>query len=542
MISRITELNHIGIALSAEKDSRSILRKILTGAMSLTHADGGSIYTVTEEQLLKFEIVTTESLNISLGFEDGQSVKFPPLALYINGQPNTSMVVTCAVLEDKTINISDAYDVDGYDFSGTKSFDRSTGYRTKSMLTVPMKNHQGNIIGVLQLINAIDQQSGEIGVFTPEDQQLAESLASQAAVTLTTTKLIKQQKELFEAFIELIATSIDEKSPYTGGHCRRVPELTMMLAEACNAKLSGPLKSFKMTSKDRYELKIAGWLHDCGKVTTPEYIVDKATKLEAIFDRVEMIQTRAEVLKRDSRINFLEQKLLLIENNSDENIDLEMQVTLLEEKHLELLEEIDNDLLCIRQCNIGSEFMDEALKQKIINISKKSWLNQDHETVAFLSENEVYNLLVERGTLTHEEREVINHHIVMTNKMLESLPFPDHLKNVPEYAGGHHERMDGKGYPNGLMGFEMSVPARLMAIADIFEALTASDRPYKDGKKISECLQILGRMKLDNHIDPDIFDVFVREKVYLSYAEQFLPASQIDDVDHASIPGYREQS
>lgn len=534
MISRISQLNRIGIALSAEKDSRSLLKHILMGAKDLTNADGGSLYSLTEDQHLKFEIVNTDSLNISLGLKEGQNVKFPPLPLYKNGQPNTSMVVTSAVLEDKTINIADAYDVDGYDFSGTKEFDKSTGYRTKSILTVPMKNHEDKIIGVLQLINAMDNETGEVREFNLEDEQLAESLASQAAVTLTTKKLIDQQKELFEAFIELIATSIDEKSPYTGGHCKRVPELTMMIAEACNARLSGPLKEFKMTAKDRYELKIAGWLHDCGKVTTPEYIVDKSTKLETIYDRVETIQTRAEVLKRDARVEFLEAKLALVEQGDDSGLEA------LENSYLEKIKQINDDMAFIRQCNIGGEFMDEEHQQRIQNIARRRWINSDGVDVEFLSENEVYNLNVAKGTLTSEEREIINHHIVVTNKMLDSLPFPDHLVNVPEYAGGHHERMDGRGYPNGLMGYEMSVQARLMAVADIFEALTASDRPYKDGKKISECLQILGRMKLDSHIDPDIFDVFVREKVYLTYAEAFLPESQIDEVDHASIPGYQE--
>lgn len=534
MISRISELNRIGIALSAEKDSKNLLNHILMGAKSLTNADGGSVYSITEDQYLKFEIVTTDSLNITLGSKEGQSVKFPPIPLYVNGQANDSMVVTCVVLENKTINITDVYDVEGYDFSGTKEFDKSTGYRTRSILTIPMKNHEDKIIGVLQLINAIDKESGDVKEFSDEDVQLAESLASQAAVTLTTKKLIDQQKELFESFIQLIAASIDEKSPYTGGHCRRVPELTMMIAEACNAKLSGPLKEFKLTAKDRYELKIAGWLHDCGKVTTPEYIVDKSTKLETIYDRIEMVQMKSEIMKRDSKLDFLEQKIKVLEGESNKDIQL------LENEYLEKIKTIDDDMLFLRQINIGGEFMDEAHIERLEKISTSKWLDHNNDEQCFLTENEVYNLQVARGTLTYEERDIINHHIVVTNKMLESLPFPDHLKNVPEYAGGHHERMDGKGYPNGLMGFEMSVQARLMAVADIFEALTASDRPYKDGKKISECLHILGRMKLDNHIDPDVFDVFIREKVYLTYAEEFLSAKQIDDIDHSSIPGYEE--
>lgn len=532
MISRISELNRIGIALSAEKDTRSLLNHILMGAKSLTSADGGSIYSVTDDQMVKFEIVTTDSLKISLGDKEGHSVKFPSIPLYKDGAPNTSTVVSRAVLENKNINIPDVYDVDGYDFSGTKEFDKSTGYRTRSILTIPMKNHEDKIIGVLQLINAIDKETGEVCDFYEEDVQLAESLASQAAVTLTTKKLIDQQKELFESFIQLIATSIDEKSPYTGGHCKRVPELTMMIAEACSAQLSGKLKPFKLNSKDRYELLIAGWLHDCGKVTTPEYIVDKSTKLETIYDRIETIQARAEILKRDAKIFFLEKKLLNDQGQSSE------ELAQLEKEYSEIVEKIDDDMSFLRKINIGGEFMDDSHKERLEEIASATWVNHVGETVSYLNENEVYNLSIERGTLTHEEREIINHHIVVTNKMLESLPFPDHLKNVPEYAGGHHERIDGKGYPNGLMGFEMSVQARIMAVADIFEALTASDRPYKDGKKVSECLHILGRMKLDHHIDPDIFDVFIREKVYLIYADKFLSASQNDEIDHTKIPGY----
>ena len=286
MLSRIDMLNEIGVALSSEKNNQRVLELILNGAKKLTNADGGSLYTVTEDKNLKFEIVTTDSLHIDMGGTSGHDISFDTLPLYINGKPNLSMVVTSAVLNHETINIADAYDAEGYDFSGTRKFDESTGYRTKSLLTIPMKNHQGDIIGVLQLINCLDADSGEVLTFSMEDQKLAESLASQAAVALTNKRLIDEQKALFEAFIKLIATAIDEKSPYTGGHCRRLPELTMMIAEACDAESEGPLGNFSMQDKDRYELMIAGWLHDCGKVTTPEYVIDKATKLQTIYDRI----------------------------------------------------------------------------------------------------------------------------------------------------------------------------------------------------------------------------------------------------------------
>jgi HD-GYP domain-containing protein (c-di-GMP phosphodiesterase class II) len=519
MLRKIVMLNEIGIMLSSEKDNDRVIELILDGAKKLTNADGGSLYRVTENDELKFEIVSTDSLDIKMGGTSGNDINFAPLPLHIDGKENVSMVVTNAVLHDQTINIPDAYDAEGFDFSGTRKFDENTGYRTQSILTIPMKNHEGDIIGVLQLINSMDEESGDVKVFAKEDQQLAESLASQAAVALTNKELIDEQRELFEAFIKLIATAIDEKSPYTGGHCKRLPELTMMIAEACNKEEQGPLKDFSMAEKDSYELMVAGWLHDCGKVTTPEYVIDKATKLETIYDRIHTVDTRFEVLKRDAKIEWLENKIS-------------------EEEYQQKLAKIDEDREFVRKFNTGGEYMAEENQQRVRDIAEIRYQNIDGEQVKFLSDDEVKNLTIAKGTLTPEERQVINNHISVTIKMLDELPFPKHLLNVPEYAGGHHERMDGKGYPLGLTRDQMSVQARMMGIADIFEALSASDRPYKSGKTLTECLFILGKMKEDNHIDPDIFDVFVKEKVYLQYANEFLSEDQVDEVDHSKIPGY----
>jgi HD-GYP domain-containing protein (c-di-GMP phosphodiesterase class II) len=533
VVERVERLNEIGISLSSERDTNVVCDKILKGAMELTNADGGSLYRMSDDQqTLEFVIVTTHSLDIYMGGASGTEINFPPIQLYINGEPNMHTVVSCAVHEDRTINIPDAYHADGFDFSGTKKFDQQTGYRTQSLLTVPMKNHEGIIIGVLQLINSKDYETGETNEFTKEERHLTESLASQAAVALTNNRLIEEQRELFEAFIELIAGAIDEKSPYTGGHCRRLPELTLMIADACNAETEGMLGDFHLTDKDLYELKIAGWLHDCGKVTTPEYVVDKATKLETIYDRVNTVDTRFEVLKRDAKIEMLEQKLARLKGGSDvDNSDLEK---VYEDK----IKKLDDDRDFIRTSNVGGEFMDEEHQQRIRDIAEYRWISPEGGDVKLLDMDEITNLIIQRGTLNDQEREVINNHIVMTIKMLGELPFPKHLLNVPEYAGGHHERMDGKGYPLGLTREQLSIPARMMGVADIFEALTASDRPYKKGKTLTECLRILGFMKQDNHIDPDIFDVFIRRKVYMRYAEMFLPKEQIDEVDESKIPGY----
>jgi len=535
LLSRLTELNQIGIALSREKDTTRLLEAILVAAKKITNADGGTLYRMYNGKELRFEIMLTDSLGIAMGGTTGRPIPYPPVSLYKDdGAPNESMVVAYSVLHDETVNIPDAYTEQGYDFSGTKSFDRKTGYRSQSFLTVPMKDHEGEIIGVLQLINA--KQRDTIVPFSTADRNLAESLASQAAVALTNRLLIIQLEKLFESFINLINAAIDDKSPYTGGHCQRVPMLTMMLAEAADRTGSGPLADFKMSDKDRYELKIAGMLHDCGKVTTPVHVVDKATKLQTIYDRIGLIDTRLEVLKRDAEVRMLRDKLDALERG-DKSIWAELDARLLAE-----IKQLDADREFLRFCNIGSERMAPEDQQRVADIGRGyKWRDvEGDQNAPFLTDDEIKNLAIRSGTLTDEERRIINHHIEVTILMLESLPWPRHLKNVPEYAGGHHERMDGKGYPRGLTREQMSVQARVMGIADIFEALTAKDRPYKKGKTLTEALTILGKFKLNGHIDPDLFDIFMREHVYRRYAEQFLDPEQIDEVDLSVIPGVPE--
>ena len=519
LFTRLEQLNAVGAALSQERDINALLEKILLAAKGITNSDGGTLYRLIDGEKLQFEIVLNDSLKIALGGTTGKPISFYPIKLYDEAnRPNTSMVAAYAALTGNTVNIADAYTADGFDFSGTRNFDKKTGYRSTSFLTIPMRDHENEIIGVLQLLNRIDHATGTVNEFSDADQRLAESLASQAAIALTNRNLILQLEELFESFINVMNTAIDEKSPYTGGHCQRVPSLTMMLAEAVNNTQVGPLKDFTMTDKDRYELKIAGLLHDCGKVTTPVHVVDKSTKLETIFDRIHLLDTRFEVLKRDAEIGMLKGAMSAAQFER-------------------LVAQYDEDRAFLRRTNIGGEFMREDDIARVKSIAQYRWRDVGGAEASFLTEEEVKNLVVRAGTLTQDEREIINYHIVATIKMLEALPWPKHLKKVPEYAGGHHERMDGKGYPKGLKRGEMSVQARVMGIADIFEALTARDRPYKKGKTLTESLEILGKFKLNGHIDPDLFDVFIREKVYARYAEQFMDPEQIDEVDLSRIPG-----
>jgi len=509
----IKKILNVGIELSSESNHSKILETILELAKSITHADGGSIYTVSKEKTLQFELMQNNYLNIKAGGTSGKEVRNQDLPLFnVDGTPVLNHVATSSYHQNKII--SNMREI------GSLEKSSSDVYQSVSFLTVPMRNYDAEIIGILQLINARNPENQQIIGFTQEHEFIVESLASQAAVAITTRSLIDRLEKLFESFITMINKAIDDKSPYTGAHCYRIPELTLMIANEVQNVNYGPFKDFDMSEKDRYELKIASLLHDCGKITTPVHVVDKATKLETIFDRIHLIDTRFEVVKRDLEIKFLKSVIT-------------------KEQYDTALFDVENDRDFIRRINFGTELMHEADNAKLHKIaSKYSWVDVNNIETNFLTPNEIYNLSIQSGTLNQEERKIINRHIEVTLDMLSSIDWPAHLKNVPEFAGGHHEKMDGTGYPKGLKKEEMSIQARCMGIADIFEALTAKDRPYKKGKTLSESLRILGKFKLNNHIDPDIFNIFIWEKIYESYAKKFLDPDQIDDVDVTQIPGY----
>jgi response regulator RpfG family c-di-GMP phosphodiesterase len=301
----------------------------------------------------------------------------------------------------------------------------------------------------------------------------------------------------------------------------------MMLADAVQEKKTGKYKDFSMTDEERYELNIAAWLHDCGKVATPPHVVDKSTKLETIYDRIGLVNTRFEVLRRDAEISYLKERLAGKDASKAESEKIEST-------YKNQLKQLNEDQAFIERINIGGEFMEQGLQDRVVQISKYPYTEKGSK-IPFLSEEEIENLNIKKGTLTEEERTIINDHIVITIDMLEKLPYPKQLKNVPEFAGGHHEKLDGTGYPKGLKDEDMSVQAKMMAIADIFEALTAEDRPYKDGKKLSQAMRIMGFMRNDSHIDPDLFEIFVTEGIYKKYAKQYVNESQIDTVNEIDL-------
>lgn len=528
MIERIEALNEIGVALSAERDPVRLQERILGGAMGITASDGGTIYALDEAgDRLEFVMMRTDSLGIARGGVGQEPVGLPPVPLHrSDGTPNHDSVVAHAVLENRTVHIADAYAEPGFDFSGTRAFDAETGYRSRSMLTIPMRDHENSITGVLQLLNAQALDGGTVIPYSDLSQRLAESLASQAAIALNRHRLIGDMQDLFEGFVSLIAEAIDQKSPYTGGHCRRVPIITMLLAEAASRAEEGPLAGWRLDEDERYQLHIAALLHDCGKITTPEWVMDKATKLHGIRDRIHELDLRFALLEREAEIERLRAEL---RGDCDERREAAYR-----EERRALAEERD----LLRRINLAREPLTAADGERVRAIARRRWRDGDGVERPLLDEEEVEHLTIPRGTLTAGERKIIEDHIVATIAMLESLPFPRHLRRVPEIAGGHHERVDGSGYPRGLTGDQMSVEARIMAIADVFEALTAADRPYKDPLKLSQALAILGRMKCDGHIDPDLFDVFVASGAWRTYAEEHLRPEQIDEVDLERIPGY----
>ena len=563
---RLQDLIAAGLNMSRERDMMKLLKRILQSAQQLTGCDAATLYTVTEHKTLRFAIRTREdqlpTMEIPLFNEQGEA--------------NLHFVSTHVAHTNAPVVIDDVYAERRFDLSGTKSFDARTAYRTVSMLALPLAPREGEVIGVLQLMNAVDADTGKVGPFGTEAIRLASALAAQAAVSLDNHQLVNSQQELMDSLVKLIAGAIDAKSPYTGSHCERVPALAIMLAEEAHNAREGAFANFRFDTADQWrEFRIGAWLHDCGKMTTPEYVIDKATKLETIYDRIHEIRTRFEVLWRDAEIQCLRAQR--------DGMDEAQAVQARDAEQARLLE----DFAFVAECNRGTESMAPERTARLREIGARNWIRHfddrlglAHGVVARLKDipptpvpaverlladkpehlidrpdsaatdpkygfkmdipdylynhGELYNLGIKSGTLTPEERYTINQHIKQTIIMLESLPFPKNLRRVPEYAGTHHETLLGTGYPRRLDAAALSVPARIMAVADIFEALTASDRPYKEPKTLSQAVEILHGFKKRRHIDPDVYDLLLSSGVYQRFAERFLAPELIDNVDVSS--------
>jgi len=511
-IRQIRKLTQIGRALSAERNIERLLEMIVEEAREFTDADGGALYIMSDDETeLQFAIVQTETLRVRMGGTGGKITWKPVRLKKPDGSPNHENVSAHVALTGNTVNIPDVYTAGGFDFRGTKKFDTQTGYRSKSMLVVPMKNHENDIIGVLQLLNARNEERSEVISFSAECQEMTESLASQAAVALSNNRLIHNLEVLIESFIRAIATAIDEKSPYTGGHVRRVADLTMTIARKINDATDGPYADVRFSDDQMKELQTAAWLHDVGKVTTPECVVDKATKLATIFDRIELLRLRFEVCGLQARLRRLNKDADL-ESMAADNDD-GMEPILREEFHF------------LSEANRGSERMSDEMMERVRTIAGRTW-KLDGKMEPLLSPDEILNLNIRQGTLSAKERDIIQNHAAMTYKILSQLPFPKKMKHVPDYAAAHHEALNGRGYPRGLDATRLPLQPRILALADIFEALTAKDRPYREGKTLPDALHILTMMVKDGHIDPDLFALFQKEEIPLDYARRELSPKQ----------------
>ena len=547
----LADLLNLNLLLLSEKDHTVLIEKIMDTAGAACGADCGFFYGISDDSFLSLDYSYNISLRLSHRGSDNQS--FMPV-VYLPEQrtkKNKSFVEQC-YFNREIINAPNIYAAADTDNTFFANYDDDNGYRTISALTLPVINRKNDIVGIAQFINPVDNYGKNI-TFNSEAQKTVQSICALAGLVLENRSLTESYGQLLESFIEVLARAIDAKSPYTGAHCQRVPVIARMLATAAVQEDSGPLRNFEMSSEDWYALHIASWLHDCGKVTTPEYIVDKATKLETIYNRIHEIRNRFELLLRDAHIEYLKKRLA--DTDSKENLQAE---------YVAKVKKLEDDFAFVAACNTGDTPLTDDDIARLEEISQikftryfnrmlgLSWAERDNvpdprtyeqPSMENLLQNrpdhifgqynrgELYNLEVRSGTINKEERDKINEHIVVTIDMLKALPFPKELSKVVEYAGAHHERVDGKGYPNGLTGDEMSIPAKIMAIADIFEALTANDRPYKEPKKLSEVLSIMKKMKENGHIDPDLYKVFITSKVYQDYAEQYISPQQIDEIN-----------
>lgn len=503
---QINRLTEIGIALSSELNLDVLLEKALRYARALTTADAGTLYLLSDGAL-HFKIMQNESLDVFMGGRGQPPVNLDPVAL-----DNTNVSAYAALL-GKTVCIDNVYESEAFDFSGPRRYDTMTGYRSRSMLVVPMKDHHGEIIGVLQLLNATDRDSHEVVGFDGASVNLTEALASQVAVAVTNASLIKETKDLFESLIQVLATAVDCKSSYTGNHIQRVADFNLVLADAISKKTDGPFKDISFSSSELEEIRIAGWLHDVGKVITPVRVMDKATKLEATVDRIQILELRFAHLKHIVENNALKRKIEVLQSGADAE-----ELALIDAEMIQKIEGLNDEYAFLYQCNLPKEFMSDEKLERLEEIAKKTYF-EDGEEKPYLTEDEIHNLSIRRGSLTEEQMTIMQSHVLMTGEMLAQVPFSRHLKNVPLYAAQHHEKLNGLGYPLHLKADDIPLQSRILAVADFYEALSAKDRPYKKPLPEKVILSILQDAADRGEIDVDVVNLILKDNIHQTFEE-----------------------
>ncbi|MEZ4693822.1 MAG: HD domain-containing phosphohydrolase [Aliarcobacter sp.] len=504
--SKFEEIMKINLAFSSEHNKEKLLENILNLTRKLTNADAGTLYIKSkDEKTLQFKVVQNDSLNIFMGGTK-EKLNWNDLPIFLeDGSLNNKMVAVVCANEKRIINISDVYKTTKYKFEGTKQFDKKTSYRSKSMLVIPLINHENEVIGVLQLINKIKNQ--EIVSFDKFDEKIIISLASQAAMALTNMYLINSLEDFINAFVATIAKAIDAKSPYTKDHIAKVEKIALLLAKAINDDET-IYKDVKYTQNDYKQIALAAWMHDIGKISMPEHVIDKATKLEKIFDRIHLVEQRFELIKKDKEIEYLKQ---LISKDEFENS----------------IKQLNENIEFIKKTNLGGEFMLDEDIERLENISKQTYV-KNGESFPLLTQDELYNLSIKKGTLTKEEIDIIKNHAQLSLDMISELPFPKKYKDVLNIACNHHEKLNGLGYPRGLSDSQISLEDRIMILADIFEALTASSRPYKEAMKLSTVENILTTMTKRGELDKNLVDFFFNHDIFKEYSKEELKDYQLD--------------
>ena len=477
--SKFKKVLEVSSSLSSERDVNKLLNNIIRAAMDITGADAGTLY-LLKDDALKFRIMITKSKNFYRGL-NGEEIDLPPVKLSIEN------VCAASVIERKTINIPDVYHCDDYDFSGPRNYDKINKYKTTSVLVVPMTNDYNEIIGVMQLINATDAE-GSVIAFSKEDVAIIEALSSQTAVTLTNTGHSKQINNLLFGFVRVISTGIDQITPYNANHTKNIVRYANAFFDY-QEKINGP---YKVEVIERREILISIWLHDIGKLITPLEVMNKNTRLGE--DGLEKLENRFD------RISLLLKLSLAYKKIS-------------EEEYENRINKLDEYLSFIRKLN-ESDFLPDEDEFKIKQIAGCTYEEADGSIHSYLDEDEIDHLLIKKGTLTAKERQIMEGHVEMTSKMLSELDFPRGYEHVPFYAGSHHEYLNGNGYPNHLTAKDLPWQVRFITIVDVFEALTANDRPYKKPMPVQQALSILDEMADNNQIDKELLNSFKESKAW----------------------------
>lgn len=522
----LARLNDISVRLSAEHNLDRLLERILTEARSINHADAGTLYTVDEETgCLRFQIIQNDTLGIQMGGASGKAISLPAVPL------TPANVSAYVALTGETMNIIDVYHAEGFDFSGTKEYDERTGYRCRSMLVVPMRNHEDEVIAVLQLINARKPGTERIVPFLDSNVERTRALASQAGIALTNAGLIQDLQALFEGLIRVMATAVDEKSPYTSGHIQRVTRLAVLLAEAVNDADAGDFSGTRFDQTELNELRVAGLLHDIGKIVIPEHIVDKATKLQTVYDRMGELRTRWSLIHRTLELRAEREKLRLLRAGHTETalaaVDEELAVQ---------LAALWDDLEFLASCNEGGEFMAPDRLDRLREIASRTYEDEVRGPQPYLTDDELRNLSIARGTLLPEELEVIRSHAEVSVRLLSSIPFSRRLRNVSRYAGDHHECLNGTGYPRGKTADDLPLQSRILAVADIYDALTAADRPYKRSFAPEKARAILRDEVSRGRLDAGLVELFISSGVPEKLATELADVASLEGASSDDAP------